>query len=174
MRLFGSGFKNEGPKMWFHKQNWWFLAFIIIIWVCSTFYLSAVVKDNISRGRQELARIREAQEQATISQVSICTKDGRSLSKQEGSSMYIIPVDMERIFICGSLEISDPDLITIHLFKNGEAAFTSTSAVLEKGPFIMDVISTDPLSASVYRADIHIVREKPAASVSFVVVKVKK
>ncbi len=156
-----------------HKRNWWFLVFIIIIWVSFTFYLSAVSKDSISMQRQELDRIREAQEQATISQVSICTKDGISLPKQENSSLYVVPSDMERIYVCGLLEISIPGVITVYLFKNGEA-FTRTGAMLEKGPFIMDVISTAALKGGVYRADLFIVRDKPAASVSFVVVKDKK
>ena len=118
--------------------------------------------------RQDLNRIREAQEQATISEVRVCTKDGISLPKQENSSLYVVPTNMERIYICGLLEISIPDVITIYLFQNGNA-FTSTSAMFKKGPFIMDVISTAALKGGEYRADIFIVREKPAASVRFLV-----
>lgn len=77
---------------------------------------------------------------------------------------------MERIYICGTLDISIPDVITIYLFQNDDA-FTSTGAMLEKGPFIMDVISTDALKGGQYRADLYIVREKSAASVDFIVEK---
>lgn len=154
----------------FKGKRWYFIVIVIIILAFSSFPISIYVKNSIKIQRQELEKIREAEEQATVSEVYVCTKDGISLPKQENTSLYVVPKDMERIYICGTLEISIPSIITIYLFKNDDA-FTSAGAMLEKGPFIMDVISTAALKGGEYRADLYIVREKSAASVDFIVEK---
>lgn len=145
-------------------------GFIIVVLILTNYCISSYARNYISTQRQEIARKRESEEQASVSQVHVCTRDGKSLSKQEGSSIYVVPTDMERIYICGSLDISIPDLITIYLSQNGEV-FTSKGAVLKNGPFIVEVVSTDALKGGIYRADMYIVRDKIAASVYFTLVK---
>lgn len=107
-----------------------------------------------------------------ISQPSVCTMDGTSVKKQDASSLFIIPKDMGRVYICGNFDTPIPELLTVHLYKSGaDRAFYSTTSLkaLKTGPFIFDIISTDHLKPGEYRADIHVIRDKPAAVVHFII-----
>jgi len=122
---------------------------------------------------QEVDRVSKAAEWATVSKVSVCTKDGKSVTKLDEPSLYIVPKGMERIYICGSLQTSSPFLITIYLYRSGtdRAFYGETSRkLLPAGPFIFDLISTEDLKGGEYQADLSIVKEV-RASVRFRVEK---
>lgn len=147
----------------FRKRKWWHYILIIIILVIARYY--------ISMEKQEGDRVSEAAEQATVSQVSVCTMDGKSLPKQDGTSLFIVPTDMEKIYICGSLQISTPYPIAIDLYKSGTDSFfyATQSPNFLQGSFVIEVISKGRLEPGEYRSDLFVVREKPAASVRFLI-----
>lgn len=153
-----------------HKRKLLFFISIVISLAFTYSVVSIFAREFIFKERERLYRIVGPEIQVTVNDVRVCTSDGQSLSKQEGSSVYVVPKEMERIYICGTLENADHELITIYLSKYGDAFF-GTSDMLKEGPFIMDVKSTASLKAGVYQADLYIVKGKPAVSVGFRVEK---
>ena len=153
-----------------HKRKLLFFISIVISLVFTYFFVLVFAKEFIYKERERLYRIVGPEIQVIVKDVYVCTSDGQSLSKQEGDSYYIVPKEMERIYICGTLENSNYQLVTIYLSKYGDAFF-GTSDMLKEGPFIMDVKSTASLKAGVYQADLYIVKGKPAVSVGFKVEK---
>lgn len=150
--------------MKFKVRKWW--QYILILILLGLLYFSMSIKN------QDFDRTREAVEQATVSQLSVCTGDGKSLLKQENTSLYVVPRDIKRIYICGLLQSTTSLHLGIYLSKSGaNKPFTSSGSMLKPGPFVMDLISTSALKGGEYRADIYIVREKSAASIGFYVVK---
>ena len=146
-------------------KKWLHFLFVIIFLVLLT--LSLVI------GSLESNRVQEASARLVVSQVSVCTMEGKSVSKQDDPSLYIIPNGMERIFICGWLQTSYPFDITIYLYRRGvdRAFYAETSRkLLQTGPFIIDLIATDDLKGGEYRADLHIMKEV-RSSVPFIVEK---
>lgn len=138
----------------FRLRKWWRFILIIIILVLARLY--------VSMKNQDIDRVSKAAESATVSQVSVCTKDGKSVIKREDSSLFIVPKSMERIYICGSLHTSSPFLITIYLYRSGadRAFYIETSRkLLPTGPFIIDLISTEDLKGGEYKVDLSIVKE---------------
>jgi hypothetical protein len=152
--------------MRFERKKWWY--YLLIILFVGSIWL------YIQSNKQTTRRIRVAAELATVSDVSICTADGKSVLKRDDSSLFIVPNDMKRLYICGSLQITVPHPTAIYLYKrDDDRAFYSKGSpeLLKPGPFIIDVISIEKLDPGEYRANFYILREKPAASIRFLIEK---
>jgi len=136
-------------EMRLRMRKWW--QYILIIILLGLLWFRMSIKN------QEFDRTREAIEQATVSQLSVCTGDGKSLIKQENTSLYVVPRDLKKIYICGLLQSSTSLHLGIYLSKSGaDKPFTSSGSMLKPGPFVMDLISTSALNGGEYRADIYI------------------
>lgn len=134
------------------------LVFIIIILVI----VRGIISISDSEQKQLMDYSAYISSLKKISQPSVCSMDGKSVKKQDESSLFIVPKDMKRIYICGYLETPNSDLITIYLYKSGSdrAFYSETSrTLLQTGPFIIDLISTDDLKGGEYRADLSVVKE---------------
>ncbi len=136
------------------------LLFIIIIVVIVRGIIS--ISDREQKQKQFMEHFAYISSLKKISQPSVCSIDGKSVKKQDESSLFIVPKDMKRIYICGYLETPNSDLITIYLYKSGSdrAFYVETSGtLLQTGPFIIELISTDDLKGGEYRADLSVVKE---------------
>ena len=108
----------------------------------------------------------EVREVVKFSQLFVCTKDGepvRNTSDVEVSRLFQVPGEMERIYICGSVETPRAILLSIDLkvIENGDEQVIFHKVLpepLRTGSFVFDLIATDRLNSGQYLAKLTIGR----------------
>jgi hypothetical protein len=108
----------------------------------------------------------QVREVVRFSQLSVCTKDGESVMKTnnvDGSPLFYVSAEMERIYICGSVETPRAIFLSIGLYAiNGEEEnqlYSKTSTKpLPSGQFIFDLRSTEKLELGKYRVRLRVGR----------------
>jgi hypothetical protein len=96
-----------------------------------------------------------------------------STNKPDGSFVFTVTSNIEKIYVCGSVRTARQFYLTIYLYKGDDekAFYAKTSPEpLQSDSFIIELISKDQLDPREYRTDLYNGRYK-LDSVRFIIEK---